>query len=113
MRPHEIYEWFEHAEPQITEEHRAQVQGALPDEIFEQIEWWRLTWWTRAAIRLDLNTEWAVDQSQVLEEDGRLRAPFQLSPFDEEGYTLLKPAGFADPIARLHYSRLMPGAPLT
>lgn len=98
--------WKQAAEPVLTDEDRAAVRGSLDAETFGRIEWWRLTSYTRRVMAyLPIDVEWNL----ALEaRDGRL--DLNLDPFTEDGWTTIR---WADaPLAVLHVSLLLPGAPL-
>jgi hypothetical protein len=86
------------------------VKGELPDDVFDNIDWNRLTWCAREAILVQKHeARTAVFDSARYGPNGPI-LDLDLSPFDAEGWTLLRFQG--QPLLRLHVSRLMPGAPL-
>ncbi len=88
----------------------SKLKGDLPDDVFENIDWDRLSWCAREAILIQGH------EARTKVFDAARYGPsgpifdMDILPFDEEGWTLLRYQG--QPLLRLHVSRLMPGAPL-
>lgn len=86
------------------------VKGELPDDVFDAIDWGRLGWCAREVVNMQKHdTRKKMYEAFQQGEDGPIM-DFDLSPFDVEGWTLIRFQG--QPLLRLHVSRLMPGAPL-
>ncbi len=89
----------------------SKVKGDLPDDVFDRIDWDRLSWCAREAILVQKHpARTAVFDSARYPVEGRPVFDMEIAPFDVEGWTLLRYQG--QPLLRLHVSRLMPGAPL-
>ena len=86
------------------------VKGDLPDDVFDAIDWNRLSFCAREAILAQHHeARTKVFDSARPGPNGPI-LDLEVAPFDAEGWTLLVFQG--QPLLRLHVSRLMPGAPL-
>jgi hypothetical protein len=101
-------QWAEleiHSEGPLVEIDPDEVRGELPDDLFERVDWSRLHGFIQNAI---LGQKHDVRSALFdMGSPGRrgLRVDVSLSPFDADGYTVVKVAGV--PILRLHVSNLL------
>lgn len=90
---------------------RDAVRGELPGWLFSLIEWWRLDWHLRDAVLVqDHEPRKLMMEASGEQSDHGPVVDVALRPFDADGFLWVDFQG--QPLLKLHWTRLMPGAPL-